>query len=393
MTEPALTLFLKPGMDRRLKKGHPWVFSNELEQIPGNWTAGCLTEVVNPKKQSYGTGFFNPSSLISVRLLQTDLKVLTQAFFEERLADAQKLRETLFPGETAYRLCFGESDFLPGLVIDRYGDFFALQALSAGIDLHLPLVTGALLNLFPGTKGIAEKNTSHLRKLEGLPLRDGILFGEVPDQVSMTENGIRYSISLLDGQKTGFFLDQKVNRVKVRELAAGKKVLDCFTNQGGFALNAAVGGAASVTGVDLSEQAVNACRENARLNGVRAEFVQEDVFRFLTRIRDKKEPVEFVILDPPSFAKSKKNIPAAKKGYAELNRLGLSLIPQGGFLATGSCSQHLFEETFLEIVKEEAFTAGRQLRLVYRGNQSPDHPVLESMAETRYLKFFIFQVI
>ncbi|MCA0446816.1 MAG: class I SAM-dependent rRNA methyltransferase [Bacteroidetes bacterium] len=388
------TVSLKSGHDRRLKNGHLWVFSNELQELDTTIPPGTAVEVKSYRGESFGTGFYNPNSLITVRLLQTDVQVIDRAFFLERLTTAKQYRERILPGKTAYRLCFGESDFLPGLVIDRYGDYFSIQILSAGIELYLDEIISVLKELFPGLKGIAEKNSSHLRNLEGLPLRDGVVFGEIPPSIQIRENDINYEISILDGQKTGYFLDQKLNRRIIGELSSGLTVLDCFTNQGGFALNAAKGGAKKVTGIDISAAAVESCRANAKLNGyAQTEFVIMDVFRFLQESVGEKKQFDLVILDPPSFTKSKKNVPAARKGYAEINRLGMKLVPQGGFLATASCSQHIFEDTFLDIIREEANKLGRQLRLVYRGGQAPDHPVLDSMPETRYLKFFLFQVV
>ncbi len=373
--------------------GHLWVFSNELEQIP-EIPAGSIVQVESSEGESFGTGLFNPTSLIAVRLLQSDNTELDHAFFTERFQSARTYRERLFAGETAYRFVFGESDFLPGLIIDRYGDYFAFQILSAGMEQRLDIIIRALLDIFPETRGIIEKNNSRLREIEGLELREGVLWGEIPGELIMEENGVRFGINLLEGQKTGYFLDQKLNRRRVQELAGGLRVLDCFTNQGGFALNAAKGGAARVLGLDSSAQAIERCRRNAELNGLTtAEFADEEVFTWLEREANAGAEWDMVVLDPPAFTKSRKQVHAAKRGYEKINRYGIRLLPPEGLLVTGSCSHHISEEMFLGIIHEQAMREGRQMRLVFRGSQSPDHPVLFSMPETLYLKFFVFEVL
>ncbi len=387
------TVRLKKKHDRRVRMGHLWVFSNELEQVP-EIPAGSVVQVESAEGESFGTGLFNPASLIAVRLLQSDDTELDHAFFTERFQSAKKYRERLFAGETSYRFVFGESDFLPGLIIDRYGDYFAFQVLSAGMEQRLDIITKALIDIFPETRGIIEKNNSRLREIEGLELREGVLWGEMPSEFIMEENGVRFGINLLEGQKTGYFLDQKLNRKRVQELASGLRVLDCFTNQGGFALNAAKGGAARVLGLDSSAQAIERCKRNAELNGMgSAEFAEEEVFAWLEREAAAGPQWDMVILDPPAFTKSRKQIHAAKRGYEKINRFGIRLLPPEGLLVTGSCSHHISEEMFLGIIHEQAMREGRQMRLVFRGSQSPDHPVLFSMPETLYLKFFVFEVL
>lgn len=373
--------------------GHLWVFSNEIAAMPA-LPSGEIVRVESADGESFGTGLFNPASLIAVRLLQSDDDVVDRAFFVDRFESARRYRERLLCNEQAYRFVFGESDFVPGLIIDRYGDYFALQVLSAGMEQRLPSIVEALRSVFPEAKGIVEKNNSQLREREGLELREGVLWGDIPEEVIIEENGILYGINLLQGQKTGYFLDQKLNRKRVQELAKGLRVLDCFTNQGGFALNAAKGGAAHVLGLDSSAQAVERCRRNVELNGFSGvEFAEEEVFAYLQRAVAAKEQWDMVILDPPAFTKSRKQVRAAQRGYEKINRLGLQLLPSEGLLVTGSCSHHISEELFLSVVYEQALREGRQLRLVFRGNQAPDHPVLFSMPETLYLKFFIFEVL
>jgi 23S rRNA (cytosine1962-C5)-methyltransferase len=400
------TLIVKNRHNTRLRGGHLWVFSNELEIVPKDIAPGSLVEVKSAGGHSYGTAFFNPQSLIAARLLRTSAEDIDAAFFAERLRAALALRERLFPSESSYRLAFGESDFLPGLVIDRYNDaqtnddYFVLQTLSAGMDIRKEAIVEALRSIFPSAKAVIEKNDSALRQHDGLDRRVGVLWGEVAQEIQMTENGITSMLSLLDGQKTGYFLDQKLNRLRVKELARGLRVLDCFTNQGGFALHALAGGAVSALGLDSSASAIERCRVNARANGMehQATFECEEVLDYLhakanSITNEADKPWDFIILDPPAFAKSRAQVPQAKRGYAKINRMALRLLPRGGLLATGSCSHHVSEDVLWSVLQKEAERERRQLRLVFRGSQSPCHPVLVSMPETRYLKFFIVEVV
>jgi 23S rRNA (cytosine1962-C5)-methyltransferase len=386
------TVTIKKGHERRIRSGHLWVFSNELVSVP-DYEAGSVVEVQSSRGESFGYGFYNPHSLIAVRLLQTGNEINTGLFIQ-RIKDALDYRNLVLPGEEIYRFVFGESDFLPGLVIDRYGDYLSVQMLSAGMEQSRQMIIDALLEVIPGIKGIIEKNNSKLREIEGLPLREGVIYGSIPEEFQTLENNIKLNISLSEGQKTGYFLDQKINRRVVGSLSNGRSVLDCFCNQGGFALNAARGGAKKVMGVDSSPSAIERAGLNASSNGFEnTEFIVDDVVTCLQNEISKGCTWDMVILDPPAFAKNKKSVPTAKAGYARINKLALKLIPRYGFLATSSCSQHITEDVFYEIVLKEAESRRRQLKLVYRGMQAPDHPVLSSMPETKYLKFFIFQVI
>lgn len=420
------TLTLKPRNYDRLRKGHAWVFSNDVEQIPTEIEAGSLVEVREAGGgRSYGAAMFNPNSLITARLLGTSIDELSGnspdaasdstshdlsvEFFQERIQRAWLLRKRVFPTETSYRLVFGESDLLPGLVIDKYSslnseDYFVLQTLSVGMDRRIQTISTALRNIFPNTKAIIEKNNSALRQMDGLEQRESVLWGDIPPELAISENNILFSLSLLEGQKTGYFLDQKVNRLKIKELCAGMRMLDCFTNQGGFALHAAAGGAREVLGLDSSEAAIKRCRINAALNGMEAiaRFETSDVFDYLHALAQERDAAfqlpsdkrwDCIILDPPAFAKSKKTVPQAVRGYAKINRAALKLLPKGGLLATGSCSHHVSEQILWDIIQAEALRERRRLRLIFRGMQSPCHPVLASMPETNYLKFFIFEVL
>ncbi|MCU0426434.1 MAG: class I SAM-dependent rRNA methyltransferase [Candidatus Kapabacteria bacterium] len=400
------TLTVKNRHNSRLRGGHLWVFRDELEAIPPTLTTGEIVQIQSAGGHLYGSAIYHAKSQIAARLLASETNDLSADFFAERIKQALALRTRLFPNESTYRLVFGESDFLPGLIIDKYcdaqtqHDFFVLQTLSAGMDMRKNEICSALRSVFPATTAVIEKNNSALRKHDGLDQRESVLWGDVPPEMVMSENGVLSALSLMEGQKTGYFLDQKLNRLKIMEMASGLRVLDCFTNQGGFALHAAKGGAAHALGLDSSDAAIARCRINARLNGLetKAEFASEEVLDYLHHAaerfkQDGKRPWDMIILDPPAFAKAKQQVPQAKRGYAKINRMALRLLPRGGFLATGSCSHHVSEDILLGVIREEAERERRQLRLVFRGGQSPCHPVLSGMPETSYLKFLIFEVV
>jgi len=386
------TVTLKKNHDKRLWLGHHWIFSNELETVP-KYDAGDIVEVFNSSGKSYGYGFFNPNSLISVRLLFTDQNIDTE-FFQKRIEDAISYRKRLFPGSNVYRMVFGESDYLPGLIIDRYGDYLSIQALSAGIDKFMDEIVEALLIVLPEIPGIYEKNSSQLRVAEGLPLNEGVLYGVVPDNFIIEEEGIKLNISLSLGQKTGYFLDQRWNRKFIRSISKDMRVLDCYTNQGGFALNAALGGATKVSAIDVSQPALDQAAENAKSNNFNSiEYIKADVSEFLLNEIESGNSWDMIILDPPAFAKSRKKVPVAKAGYAKINRLAMKLITKHGILVSSSCSQQIEEDVFFDIIHREASKLNRQLRLIFRGLQSPCHPILAAMSETKYLKFFVFEVL
>lgn len=387
-------IFLKVGKDKRLRAGHLWVFSNEIREIPAGVLPGDVVEVLSLQGYSYGLAFFNPHSLLSCRLLKTDNPNINESFFADRLRSALQLRRQLFKGSDVYRLVFGESDLLPGLVIDRYGDFFVLQTLTWGMELRIPQITGALLEVFPQAKGVLEKNDARLRSLENLPQSEKVLSGSIPPETEIQLEHVNWRLSLLQGQKTGFFLDQRLNRVSIEKFSAGKKVLDCYCNQGGFAIHAGRAGADEVTAVDISQPAIEIARKNAALNNLPSiNFVKEDVADYLAAAANRDKKWDMIILDPPSFTKSKKTINTARKGYEKINKLAVQCLVDGGTLVTASCSHHISESDFLQTVQTAANKSGKQLLMLFRGLQSPDHPVLLSMPETRYLKFFIFRVI
>lgn len=385
-------LKIKRYSEKRISTGHLWIFSNELESIP-KLEPGTIVEVIDSRNNSFGFGFYNPNSLISVRLLQTQ-KAIDHSFFLDRIKKALEFRRTLFSDSQMYRLVFGESDYLPGLVIDKYGDYLSMQVLSAGMERNKELIIQALTELLPQTKGIIEKNNSKLREIEGLSVGEEIVFGDIPDEIKVSENDIRLSVSIKSGQKTGYFLDQRENRLFLRRISKDKKVLDCYSNQGGFALNAAFGGASESVCVDVSSSALKSAKENASLNGFsNMSFIEADVPDFLASEISNNNKYDIIVLDPPAFAKNKKSVPTAKAGYTKINKLALQLINTGDYLVTSSCSQHIREELFLETIQKAGKSSGKELVMIYRGMQSPDHPILLSMPETQYLKFFVFKVV
>ncbi len=383
---------LRTGEDRRLRSGHLWVFSNEVQAHPAAGP-GETVEVLTAGGRSLGLALYHPHSLISARLLGASPETeLDEAFFVGRIREAAVLRERLLPGESSYRLVHGESDLLPGLIVDRYGEYFVVQALCAGMDRWLDTVVAALVRLYR-PKAVIERNEVGLRDYEELPRRKGVLSGSWDGPIEIEECGLRYQVDLLEGQKTGFFLDQKLNRQAVARLCEGRRVLDCFCHAGGFALHAARAGAAAVTAVDASAPSLELAAANARLNGLDGvEFVASDVFGFLQDAAAKGRTYDVVILDPPSFAPRRKDLPRAWKAYRKLNELGLRCVSTGGILASASCSYHLPEEEFFRAVTEAAARCGRRLQLLERRGAAPDHPVLPAMPETAYLKFGLFFV-
>ncbi|MBI4446957.1 MAG: class I SAM-dependent rRNA methyltransferase [Acidobacteria bacterium] len=393
------SLVLKPKEERRVEQGHLWVFSNEIERVEEGLKPGDLVEVKTHRGTSLGIAFYHPHSLIAARLIGSVEQLardgtLDRDFFVDRIARAAALRERLFSADTCYRLVHGESDFLPGLIVDRFAEVFSVQTVTSGMDQRLELICDALEHLFKPA-AIIERNDSVLRRYEELEKRISVLRGNNPGTVEILENQVRYRVRLLEGQKTGFFLDQKLNRRAAARYSAGQRVLDCFCNSGGFALNTALAGAREAVGVDSAAAAIAEAQENAHLNQLteKSGFERADVFEFLAEKSRRGERFGVVILDPPAFARSKKDVAAAKRAYRRLNELALSVVEDGGFLITASCSFHIFEDVFYDLVREAARRTRRQIRLLERRYQSPDHPVLPSMPETQYLKLGIFQIV
>jgi 23S rRNA (cytosine1962-C5)-methyltransferase len=385
-------IILKKNEDRRIRSGHPWAFSNEIREMKGEPASGDVVELLAANGLALGIGLYNPHSLIAVRLLSTQIEEVGFDFFQRRIERALALRKMVYPDSTSFRLVHGESDLLPGLIVDKYNDYLVVQTFSYGMDIRLTMICDALESLLCPV-GIIERNESPMRQLEKLPLKKGVLRGTINPTV-IVEHEIRYTVDLLEGQKTGFFLDQRENRAAMRRYCSGARVLDCFCNDGGFALNASRGGAENVIGMDVSQDAVQRASNNAQLNQIgNVKFEKADAFEKLKHLHSASKKFDIVILDPPAFAKSKKSVPAARRGYRELNALALRLVKENGILATASCSHHIEPDTFLDIVDETARKHGRQLQLLEWRGAAPDHPTLPAVPETRYLKFGIFRAV
>jgi len=392
---------------RTAQGGHPWVYGAEVLETHGVMENGGLVDVLTEGGTYLGTGFWSEHSKIRVRLVSRNANDrFDAAFWRRRIAYAWEYRKTVLPNDLACcRVLFGEADGFPGLTVDRFGDVLVAQTLSVGIERHkdviFPLLVEVLRADGQAVCGVFERNDAAIRALEGLPQGKGwypLAGGPAPQKtaVEITENGIRYEVDFLNGQKTGFFLDQKENRRAAARLAKGRRVLDCFTHTGSFALNAAMGGAAHVTAVDVSEAAIAAARQNAARNGLsdRVDFFAEDVFALLDRLRAQGgAPYDFIILDPPAFTKNRKTLEAAKRGYKEINLRAMQLLPRGGYLATCSCSHFMTDDLFRQMLRSAARDAAVQLRQIEARQQAPDHPILCNVPETAYLKFYLFQVV
>ena len=397
-----------PKGERAIQNGHPWVYGAEVLPQSDPLPDGELADVVSQSGRYLGTGLVCLASKIRVRLLSRNANdTFDPAFWERRLRYAVDYRRTVMGDQFGCcRLIFGEADSFPGLTVDRFGDILVTQTLSLGMDrlkpLLFPLLCRVLAEGGEEIRGVYERNDAAIRQLEGLPQGKG--FFPVPGleplartRTIITENGIRYHVDFENGQKTGFFLDQKYNRQAVARLARGRRVLDCFTHTGSFALNAAKGGAAAVTAVDISQAAVELVAENAALNGLTEVVAPRaaDIFDLLPALAAQpgKAPYDFIILDPPAFTKSRKTVPAAMRGYKELNYRAMKLLPRGGYLATCSCSHFATPELFEGMLRAAAQDAGVQLRQIESRQQSPDHPILWNVPDTHYLKFYLVQVL
>ncbi len=390
---------LKKREGRTIKSGGLWVYDNEIAELRGQFRDGDILSVEDFDGYFMGYGFVNTKSKITVRLLSRRReKPVTPAFLTERVRSAWEYRKKVIDTSSC-RLIFGEADFLPGLTVDKYEDILVVESLALGIDRLKGYILAALVSVLNEdgirVRGIYERSDAKVRELEGLPREKGFLTAPFDPKVQITENGVRYIVDVENGQKTGFFLDQKDNRRAIHRLCKGARVLDCFTHTGSFALNAAVAGAASVTAVDASDLAVSQAQENARLNGVedRVSFLCRDVFALLPELIDQGEQYDVVILDPPAFTKSRNSVKAAARGYREINLRGMKLVRNGGYLVTCSCSHFMDPELFKKTIGEAAKDAHKRLRQVEFRTQAPDHPILWSSDESYYLKFYIFQLV
>ena len=397
MSETIVTL--KKGEGRTLKAGGMWVFDNEIESIMGRFENGSIVTVHDFDGYPMGRGFINQNSKIRIRLMTRNVnQEIDHEFLRDRVRMAWEYRKkTVDTGSC--RVIFGEADFLPGLVIDKFSDVLVVESLALGIDRFkleiVELLKEELLKDGIRIRGVYERSDAKVRLNEGMERVKGFLSEEFDTNVEIVENGVKYLVDVRDGQKTGFFLDQKYNRLAIQKLCKDARVLDCFTHTGSFALNAAIVGAKEVTGVDASELAVEQAAKNAALNGVqdRAKFICRDVFELLPELEKQGEKYDVVILDPPAFTKSRNSVKNAIKGYREINLRAMKLVKDGGFLATCSCSHFMTYELFTETIGQAARNVHKRLRQVEFRTQAPDHPILWAADESYYLKFYIFQVV
>lgn len=402
-------IYITPKGEKALRGGHPWVYSDEVTDIDGTVENGELTDVYSAKNRFLGTGFFNDNSKIRVRVISRNANdKFDRAFWGRRIRYALDYRKTVMAEDfSCCRLIFGEADSFPGFTVDRFGDVLVTQVLSLGIekikDMLYELLSETLTEMGAPISAIYERSDVKIRELEGMEqfkgfwsgLRDWSLRTDLSGVTEITENGIKYAVDYINGQKTGFFLDQKYNRMAIRRIARGRTVLDCFTHTGAFALNAAAAGAKLVNAVDISEDAIEMTRKNAALNGfTNMQFTAANVFDLLTELyKTGNSPYDFIILDPPAFTKSSGTVKNAIRGYKEINLKAMRLLPRGGYLATCSCSHFMTEPLFRQMLHDAAADAEVSLRQIEARQQSPDHPILWNVPETDYLKFFIFQVV
>ncbi len=392
-------VYLKKGEGRGLNAGSAWVFDNEVERIEGEYNAGDLVSVIAPNGFGLGTGFINPGSKIIIRMLSRKAdQPIDDTFIMQRVKNAVAYRlQTI--DMSSCRLIFGEADFLPGLVVDKFSDVLVVQSLALGIDRYKELIVATLKEelkkLGMPIRGVYERSDARVRQQEGMDRVKGYLGEAFDPKVQIVENGVKYIVDVEEGQKTGFFLDQKLNRKAIHSFCKGADVLDCFTHTGSFALNAAFAQAKSVIGVDASDVAINQADENAKLNHMedRVEFLVGDVFEYLPKLEQNRKKFDVVILDPPAFTKSRASVKNAMKGYKEINLRAMKLIRDGGYLATCSCSHFMTPELFAKCISDAAHDAKKRLRQVEYRTQAPDHPILWAADESYYLKFFIFQVV
>ncbi len=390
---------LKKGEGRTLKAGGMWVFDNEIDSVMGAFENGDIVTIQDFDGYFLGYGYINMHSKIRIRLLSRKKDAVIDAvFMEQRVRDAWNYRKETIDTDSC-RLIFGEADFLPGIVIDKFSDVLVVESLALGIDrwklVIVDLVKKILAEDGVQIRGVYERSDAKVRLQEGMERSKGFIGEPFDTKVEIVENGVRYQVDVEDGQKTGFFLDQKNNRASIHRICKGKKVLDCFTHTGSFALNAGIAGAESVIGVDASQLAVDQATENAKLNGLedRVKFICEDVFELLPRLEGEGEKFDVVILDPPAFTKSRNSIKNAVKGYREINLRGLKLVKNGGYLVTCSCSHFMDPQLFAKTIREAANGAHKRLRQVEFRTQACDHPILWAADESYYLKFYIFQVV
>ena len=386
------SVYLKKGEEKRILNGHSWVYANEVAKIEGKDKNGSLASVFTHDGRFIGKGYINHLSKILVRIfIRDESQVDDKAFYLERLKNADDFRKNL-GYDSCYRMVFAEADDIPALIVDKYDEYLSVQFLSLGIDKMKKLIVECLVDLF-APKGIYERSDVAVRVKEGLTETKGVIYGEVPERIIITENGLKMAVDVKNGQKTGYFLDQKENRYAARRYCKDGEVLDCFCNSGGFSLNCATV-AKSVTAVDVSRTALDSVEENASLNNLtNVRALQGDVFEVLRNYRKENKVFDLVILDPPAFCKSASEVKDAYRGYKDINVLGLKLVRSGGFLISASCSHYMTLPLFEKMLAESAKESGRRVRQIEIKTQAPDHPALVNAEETSYLKFFVLQVL
>lgn len=389
---------LKKGKGRMLKSGGLWIFDNEIASVMGSFENGDVVIVRDFDGYPLGRGFINENSKIRVRMMTRNKdQEVDEAFLEMRVRDAWEYRKKTVDTSSC-RVIFGEADFLPGLVVDKFSDVLVVQSLALGIDRMKETIVALLKKVLQedgvSVRGVYERSDAKVREQEGMERAKGFIGEPFDTEVEIVENGVHYLVDVKDGQKTGFFLDQKYNRLAIQRLCRDARVLDCFTHTGSFALNAGIAGAREVTGVDASELGVEQAGKNAKLNHLedRVKFICEDVFELLPRLEEQGEKYDVVILDPPAFTKSRNSVKNAVKGYREINRRAMKLVKDGGYLATCSCSHFMTYELFTKTIHQAAQNVHKRLRQVEYRTQAPDHPILWAAEESYYLKFYIFQV-
>ena len=387
-----IRIILKKNEDKRIKNGHLWIFSNEIKEPPHEAENGDLAEVYNERQEFMGTGFFNKNSLISVRILSRSRVEDLESVLREKIWNAFNLRNEIYPGRTSFRLVFSESDFLPGLIVDKYNGTYVLQVYSYGIQRNINKVTEILKEKM-NAENIFSRNEPYFRKLEGLPEVDEIYLGKLKHEL-IFDGSVYFEVDFEKSQKTGFYFDQSDNRFFIEKIVKGKSVADGFCNSGGFGLHAALAGAAEVSFIDSSSSEIESARKNFSLNkfSCGSEFIVSDVFKYFEEQIELKRKFGVVMIDPPAFAKNKRSLPVAKKGYERLNRMALNCIERGGYLVTSSCSYHLKKDEFLSVIASAAAKAGKNIQLIRFNGASLDHPQLPAMEETSYLKFAVFKV-
>ncbi len=390
----ACKFYLYKGKGRNAESGHLWIYTTEIENFDGEYENGDIVEVYNFRHEFIGKGFINDVSKIAIRIMTRDInEEIDEEFFRKRLRAASDYRKTVIDTSSC-RFLFGEADFVPGMIIDKFEDYYVIQSLALGIDKYKDIIVKLLTEEY-GAKGVYERSDARVRVLEGMEETKGFLTEPFDTTIQIVENGVKYYVDIENGQKTGFFLDQKENRAAIHRLCKDADVLDCFTHTGSFALNAGIAGAKSVLGVDISEHAVDCCRKNAELNGLSdtVKFECHNAFDILREwSRDKRE-YDVVILDPPAFTKSRSTVDGATRGYKEINLRGMKLVKPGGYLITCSCSHFMKPDLFKETIADAARDAKRTLRQVEFRTQSADHPILWNSDESYYLKFYVFQVV